>query len=502
MAQVHLRSLLSLAGTEVCGVAGLEVMPAVFELCESQAVPVGTSMKWLLGSCRPDVIVVATPTDTHAHLVATAARAGCHVFCEKPLGRTAAEAAESLAVCEQAGVKLSVGHVVRYFPAYARIAEMVKSGQIGPPGLAKCQRVSGPPGAAGEWYADASRSGGLLLDMGVHDFDWLRWCLGPVQRVSAVTSRSDLGQAAMVVLAHASGAISVVELSWMDPGGFATSVEVSGPNGLVRHDSRRSSNYSTELWPAAEGEPSVRVQAERVDERPLPRGGCRRALMVRRRTGAQEHRPRRGGGGRSGRGGSAQRSAWRAAAGRRSSSARRTVMARLPVAILGAGHVHAPSYVRRLLAHPDVELVGIYDETASTAQRLSEQVGTVAFGSVQEALERARAVAVCPEPTRQLALVQAAASAGLPVLCEKPFGTTFAEATALLRLSEKVPVSVALVVRYHPAAIKLKVAVQSGALGASSSRVGHQSQLVPGRLVRRPFFGRRWLSPRPPGPRS
>ena len=142
MAQVHLRSLLSLAEAEVCGVAALEMLPAVSELCESQAVPVGTSMEWLIGACRPDAIVVATPTDTHAHLVAEAAGAGCHVFCEKPLGRTAAEAAGTLAACQQAGVKLSVGHVVRYFPAYARIAEMVKSGQIGPPGLAKCQRVS------------------------------------------------------------------------------------------------------------------------------------------------------------------------------------------------------------------------------------------------------------------------------------------------------------------------------------------------------------------------
>jgi UDP-N-acetylglucosamine 3-dehydrogenase len=261
MAEIHLRSLLSLAGTEVCGVAALGLMPAVSELCESQAVPVGTSMEWLLGACRPDAIVVATPTDTHAHLVTEAARAGCHAFCEKPLARTAAEAAATLSACQEAGVKLSVGHVVRYFPAYARIAEMVKSGQVGPPGLARCQRVSGPPGATREWYADASRSGGLLLDMAVHDFDWLRWCLGPVQRVSAVTSRADLGEAAMVVLAHVSGAISVVELSWMDPDGFATSVEVSGPNGLVRHDSRRSSTYVARLWPATEGaEPAVRVQ--------------------------------------------------------------------------------------------------------------------------------------------------------------------------------------------------------------------------------------------------
>jgi predicted dehydrogenase len=132
-----------------------------------------------------------------------------------------------------------------------RIAEIVKSGQLGPPGLAKCQRFTGPAFAASDWYGETSRSGGLLLDMGVHDFDWLRWCLGPVARVSAVTSR--LGQVAMVVLAHTAGAISVVELSWMDPEGFATTVEVSGPNGLVRHDSRRSSTYLPKLWPVADG---------------------------------------------------------------------------------------------------------------------------------------------------------------------------------------------------------------------------------------------------------
>ncbi len=144
-------------------------------------------------------------------------------------------------------------------------------------------------------------------------------------------------------------------------------------------------------------------------------------------------------------------------------------MVKLPIAILGAGHVHAPGYLRRLQAHPDVDLVGIYDETPSNAQYLSEQVGTVAFGSAAEALEKARAVAVCPEPTRQFALVQAAVAAGLPVLCEKPFGTNFGEATALLRLSETVPMSVALPVRYHPAAIKLKADVQSGALGEAAA---------------------------------
>jgi UDP-N-acetylglucosamine 3-dehydrogenase len=155
-------------------------------------------------------------------------------------------------------------------------------------------------------------------------------------------------------------------------------------------------------------------------------------------------------------------------------------MAKLPIAVLGAAHVHAPGYVRRLVAHPDVDLLGIYDQTASTAGHLSKEFGTVAFSSVAEALEKARAVAVCPEPTRQLGLVQAAVSAGLPILCEKPFGTNFAEATALLRLSGKAPVSVALPVRYHPAAIKLKAAVQSGALGLTAALWATNRNSFPG----------------------
>ena len=144
-------------------------------------------------------------------------------------------------------------------------------------------------------------------------------------------------------------------------------------------------------------------------------------------------------------------------------------MAKLPIVLLGAGHIHAPGYARRLQAHPQVDLVGIYDHSPATAQRLSEDIGAVAFSSADDALQKASAVAVCPEPTRQLALVEAAVSAGLPVLCEKPFGTDFVEATALLQLSERVPVSVALPVRYHPSAIRLKETVHSGALGEAAA---------------------------------
>ena len=143
-----------------------------------------------------------------------------------------------------AGVKLSVGHVVRYFPAYAAIRAAVVGGQVGPPGMARCRRVSGPPGAERRWFSDRAQSGGVIMDMGVHDFDWLRWCLGPVRRVSAMATEQGAGGVAMVTLAHESGAISCVELSWMSPGGFEAAVEVTGPKGLLRHSSRGSAPFS------------------------------------------------------------------------------------------------------------------------------------------------------------------------------------------------------------------------------------------------------------------
>jgi predicted dehydrogenase len=107
------------------------------------------------------------------------------------------------------------------------------------------------------------------MDLGVHDFDWLRWCLGPVERVSALATRPDQGQVAVVTLAHQSGAISTVELSWVDPRGFATSVEVSGPDGLLCHDSRSSAAFSIDLWPTPEAQrPVVQMPARTAGDDP------------------------------------------------------------------------------------------------------------------------------------------------------------------------------------------------------------------------------------------
>lgn len=260
MARTHVSSLLSIPTAELVGLAAPEVSPEVLALCRSAKVPVSGDVAGLIATDGLDAVVIAAPTDAHLALVEQAAGAGRHVFCEKPLALAHRDALAALDACHSAGVRLVVGHVVRYFPAYAKLHELVGSGEIGPPAMAKCRRMSTPPGEAREWYADSSRSGGVLTDMGVHDFDWLAWTLGPVVRVSASVADRGAGQVAMVLFAHESGAISAVELSWMDPTGFWTAVEVSGPGGLLSHDSRSSTTFRLDRAPgAAPRAPTVEV---------------------------------------------------------------------------------------------------------------------------------------------------------------------------------------------------------------------------------------------------
>jgi predicted dehydrogenase len=112
-------------------------------------------------------------------------RAGKHIICEKPLARTLDQGAAILDVVARAGVKLAVGHVVRYFPDYALAHDLVVRGEIGAPGVARATRGAGFPTVPGDWFSDVARSGGVALDLMIHDFDWLRWTFGLLERLYA-----------------------------------------------------------------------------------------------------------------------------------------------------------------------------------------------------------------------------------------------------------------------------------------------------------------------------
>ena len=269
MGHIHAAALRQIADVKIVAVGARDItepMGALMTELGCESLPSAAAV-----CAHPDVdaVVVAVPTDAHAEVVIDAARAGKHIFCEKPLARTLEQGEAMLAAVAEAGVKFAVGHVVRYFPEYAAAHAMVQRGELGTPGVARTTRGAGFPQVAGNWYADLERSGGVVLDMMIHDFDWLRWTFGPVERLHAhgLAYQGRAGKdAAMAVVRFRSGALSYVEGSWSYPSGFRTTLEVSGSAGLIRTTSSGATPLTFELTPT--GQAGVAVPTGGLHEDP------------------------------------------------------------------------------------------------------------------------------------------------------------------------------------------------------------------------------------------
>lgn len=194
-----------------------------------------------------DVVDVCTPTDTHREIALAALTAGAHVLCEKPLALTAADAGVIASTARAAGLRLYPGHVVRFFPAYARLRELVSAGALGRVAVARFTRTGLYP-TWSPWFADPARSGGILVDQMIHDYDIARWLFGDVVRVHAhqrghLTAPAPDGAVAVgtAVLTHATGAITQVVGVWAPPDTpFRTTFHVAGTEGTAGHDSLAS----------------------------------------------------------------------------------------------------------------------------------------------------------------------------------------------------------------------------------------------------------------------
>ena len=207
-----------------------------------------------------DVVDLCTPTHLHAEEVLRVAAAGKAVVVEKPLARTAAQAAELVTTCERLGVPLLVGHVLRFNPEYARAKQVVDRGDIGTPAVLRLARNRSLPEKPGDnWFTDDEKSGGVVLDLMIHDLDYARWVAGPITSVyarSVRTSRpgTDVDHA-VALLTHAAGAITHLEASWAHPPSvFHTYLEIAGTTGLLQSDSDRTTALRPALRdPAAQG---------------------------------------------------------------------------------------------------------------------------------------------------------------------------------------------------------------------------------------------------------
>jgi predicted dehydrogenase len=196
---------------------------------------------------RVDVVDICTPTPFHLEYTVLAARAGKHVVCEKPIALTISDAQAMIDACQTANVRLVIAHVVRFFPQYRAAKETVSSGQIGDLGVIRLKRAAYQPQAQGEnWFLDATKSGGMIVDLMIHDFDYARWLGGDIERVYARSARattpSSPGDYALVTLRFTSGAMALIEGGWAYPKGvFRTAIDIAGTDGLIEWNSDASS---------------------------------------------------------------------------------------------------------------------------------------------------------------------------------------------------------------------------------------------------------------------
>lgn len=182
-------------------------------------------------------VVICTSTDTHAGLIEEAAAAGKHVFCEKPLDLDPDRIRRSLAAVERAGVRLQVGFNRRFDPGFRRVRELIRSGELGVPQLLRItSRDPQPPPLD---YVKVS--GGLFLDMAIHDFDMARFLLGEVLEVQAFGSvlvEPGIGalgdvDTAVTVLRFAGGALGAIDNSRKAVYGYDQRLEVLGSKGCA-----------------------------------------------------------------------------------------------------------------------------------------------------------------------------------------------------------------------------------------------------------------------------
>lgn len=183
-----------------------------------------------------EAVVLAIPTPLHRPLTELGAAHGKHVFCEKPIALTIEDARAMIDACRAAGVRLMVGHVVRFFPENVRIKELLDDGAVGQVGIVRSARLNQHPPPDRSWFTRLDESGGLVVDLMIHEFDTLRWYFGDVARVYAhglsYTPHQALSDHAVALLRFECGVIAHVEGSWAHAS-FRTAIEIAGSEGII-----------------------------------------------------------------------------------------------------------------------------------------------------------------------------------------------------------------------------------------------------------------------------
>jgi myo-inositol 2-dehydrogenase/D-chiro-inositol 1-dehydrogenase len=204
---------------------------------------VAGSVDQILADPAIQAVLICSSTDTHADLIIRAAQAGKHIFCEKPIAHSLAQIDAALAAVRQAGVKLQIGFNRRFDPNFARIRAAVAGGEIGSPRLLHIiSRDPSPPPIS---YVKVS--GGIFLDMTIHDFDMARFLIGDeveeIYTAAGVMVDPAIGEAgdldtALIVLRFRGGVIGTIDNCRQAAYGYDQRAEILGSAGKIATENR------------------------------------------------------------------------------------------------------------------------------------------------------------------------------------------------------------------------------------------------------------------------
>jgi len=187
-----------------------------------------------------DAVVITSPTSTHRDIVIDAAEKGLMIFCEKPLSISLDEAIEMKEAVEKNGVFFHMGFMRRFDSGYAAAKQRILDGEIGDPIVFKA--TSRDPERPSLEFADPKKSGGLFLDMGIHDFDLARWFMGEVSEVYSIGNRLKYPEMesineidnAISNLTFESGTLGAVDMSRSGIYGYDIKTEILGTEGTIQ----------------------------------------------------------------------------------------------------------------------------------------------------------------------------------------------------------------------------------------------------------------------------
>lgn len=226
------------AGT-VGNIAGAE------QVLDFSGVQFFTDAAKMFASLPLDVVSITLPTDLHAAYTRMALQAGVHVLCEKPMALTPDECASMISTAQETAKLLQIGHCIRFWPAYAKAKQIVDNQEYGEVLAATFQRLSSTPDWSwNNWLMDGTRSGGAILDMHIHDSDFVQHLFGLPESVfcQGIKRISRAYDHVFTSYQYPDGKVVSAEGGWvMAPDfGFQMSFHIVMKQGTIVFDSTRS----------------------------------------------------------------------------------------------------------------------------------------------------------------------------------------------------------------------------------------------------------------------